>query len=275
VKTDMTQLAVFITGATRGVGLAIAKRYAQQGAKVAIVGKTQQPHPKLPGTLATAKAEILAAGASEVRTYACDVRDLAALQAAIDDAAQTFGVIDILVNNASALYLLDLHELTESKYNLMHDIIVRASLFAAKYARPYLNKSQAPHIIQLAPKPQLLGKWFDKHAAYTLCKFAAGMLVVGLASELAADKIAVNAVWPKTLLATAAVQNLLGGDKAIPYSRKPEVVADAIALLTAMSEPPTGEFFLDEEILRNHHVDLSAYAMVPGNQLITDLYVED
>jgi citronellol/citronellal dehydrogenase len=267
--------SVFITGGTRGVGLEIAKKFAASGAQVAIVGKTVTPHPKLPGTLDSAAEEIRQAGASEVLALACDVRDLEALEQAIKTAGERFGKIDLLVNNASALYLLSAQEITPSKFNLMHEVIVRGSFFATQYALPWLKKSANPRIIHLAPPIDLKPKWFAGHTAYTVCKYSSAMLVMGLAEELAKDGIAVNAVWPHTLLATAAVQNLLGGDMAVKHSRHPRIVADAVAYLVAKETSYSGHFHLDDDILRDNGVDLAQYNCVPGSKLITDLYVEE
>lgn len=266
---------VFITGGTRGVGLEIAKRFAKDGANVVIVGKTVDPHPKLPGTLATATEEIRAAGAKEVLAIPCDVRDLDALNLAITATGAKFGKIDVLVNNASALYLLRTIDLTPSKFNLMHEVIVRASLFAGQFALPYLQKSENPHIIHLAPKPALLAKWFKGHTAYTLCKFSSSMLVIGLASEFAEFGIAVNAIWPKTLLATAAVQNLLGGDNSINHSRHPRIVADAAYILSNKPVSHSGNFHLDEELVNEVGGNLDDYSIISGSKLYTDLYVEE
>lgn len=270
----MTKRTVFISGGTRGVGLEIAKRFAQEGANVVIIGKTVEPHPKLPGTLATASAEIKAAGASDVLAIPCDIRDLDSLKLAITTAGAKFGKIDVLVNNASALYLLKTVDLTPAKFNLMHEVIVRGSLFAAQFALPYLQKSEAPHIINLAPKPVLLAKWFKGHTAYTLCKYSSAMLVIGLAAEFSELGIAVNAIWPKTLLATAAVKNLLGGDTSMQHSRQPRIVGDAAYILSKHPEF-SGNFYLDEDLIKMEHGNLAEYSMVEGKQLFIDLYVEE
>lgn len=271
----MSNKTVFITGGTRGVGLEVGKRFAKEGANVVIVGKTVEPHPKLPGTLATASEEIKAAGAAEVLAIPCDVRDLDSLNLAITAAGAKFGKIDVLVNNASALYLLNTKDLTPSKFNLMHEVIVRASLFAAQFALPYLQKADSPHIVHLAPKPQLLAKWFKNHVAYTLCKFSSSMLVIGLAAEFAEYGVAVNAIWPRTLLATAAVQNLLGGDNSIKHSRHPRIVADALYWLSQKPADYSGNFHLDEELIIAAGGDLTRYSMVDGSKLYTDLYVDE
>jgi citronellol/citronellal dehydrogenase len=271
----MDRKTIFITGASRGVGLEIAKRFAKDGANIAIVAKTTEPNPKLKGTIWSAVEEIKAAGANEVMAIPCDIRDLDALKAAIDSVGQKFGKIDALINNASSIYLLKTADLPEKRYDLMHGVIVKASLFAAQYALPYLEKSSNPHILNIAPKPDLKAKWFKNHTAYTLCKFSSGMMVIGLAAELADRKIAVNALWPATLLDTAAVQNLLGGEAAVRKSRKPLIMADAVHyILNQDSATFTGNHFLDEDIIKKIGNTLDQYSVIPGADLITDLYVE-
>lgn len=272
----MENKTIFITGASRGVGLEIAKRFAKDGANIVFVAKTVEPHPKLKGTVDSAKQEILEAGANDVTAIACDVRNLEELQQAIQLAGNKYGKIDALINNASSIYLLQTQDITEKAYSLMHEIIVRASLFATKYAIPYLEKSSNAHILNIAPKPDLQAKWFAKHTAYTLCKFASGMMVMGHAAELAEKKIAVNGLWPATLLDTAAVQNLLGGHAATAKSRKPSIMADAAYyILKQDSTLLTGNYFLDEEIIIKSGSTLDSYSVVSGAKLITDLYVEE
>ena len=265
---------IFITGASRGVGLEIAKRYARDGANIALVAKTVEPHPKLQGTIWTAMEEIKQAGANDVLAIPCDIRDLEALKAAIVQTGDKFGKIDALINNASSIHLLKTSELPEKRFDLMHDVIVRASLFAAQYALPYLLKSENPHILNIAPKPDMQAKWFKDHVAYTLCKFGSGMMVMGLAAELAEHKIAVNALWPATLLDTAAVQNLLGGEAAVKCSRKPSIMADAAYYLLSQPSTHTGNYYLDEDIIALAGLDLASYSVTPGGKLITDLYVD-
>ncbi len=271
----MERKTIFITGASRGVGLEIAKRFAREGANIAIVAKTTEPHPKLKGTLWTARDEILAAGANEVMAIPCDIRDLNALKLAIEECGKKFGKIDALINNASSVYLLKTAELPEKRYDLMHEVIVRASLFATQYALPFLQKSANPHILNIAPKPDLKPKWFKNHTAYTLCKFSSGMMVTGLSAELKEYNIAVNALWPATLLDTAAVQNLLGGEAAVQKSRKPQIMADAAYyILNKKSSEYTGNHCLDEDIIKESGANLESYSVIQGAELITDLYVE-
>lgn len=270
----MSVKTVFITGASRGVGLEIAKRFASEGYNIAIVSKTVDQDPRLPGTIYTAIEEIKKAGANDAIAIPCDIRDLDALKNAVIEAGEKFEKIDVLFNNASSIYLLPVMELPEKRFDLMHNIIVRANFFLAKYALPYLQKSDHPHIINLAPKPDLQPKWFKGHTAYTLCKFSASMLTIGLAAELAENNISVNAIWPATLLNTAAVQNLLGGAAAVVRSRNPSIVADAAHYLVTHMKNTTGEFFLDEELIAKAGLDISSYSVVAGSDLITDLYVE-
>ena len=271
----MDKKTIFITGASRGVGLEIAKHFAREGANIAIVAKTTEPHPKLKGTLWSARDEILAAGASEVMAIPCDIRDLTALKSAIEECGNKFGKIDALINNASSVYLLKTSELPEKRYDLMHEVIVRASLFATQYALPFLKKSANPHILNIAPKPDLKPKWFKNHTAYTLCKFASGMMVTGLSAELKEFNVAVNALWPATLLDTAAVQNLLGGEAAVQKSRNPQIMADANHyMLNKKSSEYTGNHCLDEDVIRESGANLDGYSVIQGAELITDLYVE-
>jgi len=271
--TLLKDKVVFIGGATRGVGKAIAIKAAKEGAHVVITGKTDKPHPKLPGTIHSAKEEIEAAGAKSVTAIVCDVRDLESLKAAIDQVGEHFGRIDVLVNNASALYLLPTEALTEKAFDLMHQIIVRGSLFASKYALPYLKNSEMRQIINIAPSVEMKPKWFGNHTAYTLCKFASSMMVTGLAHEFKGDKISVNALWPATLLNTAAVKFVLGGDAALAHTRDPKIMADA--LCEVIKKNVTGEYFLDDQVIREMGKDPDSYATVAGNKPYVDLYVEE
>lgn len=266
---------VFITGASRGVGLAIAKKFASAGWNIGFVAKTVDVDPRLPGTIASAQQEILTAGAQEVLAIPCDIRNLTELNQAIDAVGEKFGQIDLLVNNASSIYLLKTEELPEKRYDLMHQVIVRAALFAAKYALAYLKKSSNPHILNIAPPLSLKPQWFDGHNAYTMCKFASSMMVMGLAAEFKNYGIAVNALWPATLLDTAAVQNLLGGAEAIKRARNPQIMADAAYILSNKDHLKcSGNYYLDEELIVAADIDLNQYSVVAGAKLLTDLYVE-
>lgn len=269
----MNRRTIFVTGASRGVGLEICKKFAKENANIAFVAKTTEVNPKLPGTIHTASKELKELGANDVLSIQCDVRNLESLQMAINEVGEKFGKIDILVNNASSIYLLPTKDLPEKRYDLMQEIIVRASLFSAKYALPYLRKSDNPHILSIVPKIDLNPKWFTNHVAYTICKFAGSMLVIGLASEFANMNIAVNGLWPRTLLKTAAVRNLLGGDMAISKSRDPEIMADAAFIILNKPSSYTGHFHLDEDVLLENGLDITKYAQISSKELITDLYV--
>ncbi|MBS2013844.1 MAG: NAD(P)-dependent oxidoreductase [Deltaproteobacteria bacterium] len=256
---------LFITGASRGIGKAIALRAAQDGANVVIAAKTADPHPKLEGTIYTAKEEIEAAGG---KALACivDVRFEEQVHEAAKQAVSMFGGIDVLVNNASAIHLTGTVDTPMKRYDLMHGINTRGTFLCSQVCIPYLAKSENPHILNISPPLDMKAKWFAPHVAYTMAKFGMSMCVLGMAEELKPQKIAVNALWPKTVINTAAVQNLLGGDATVRGSRKPDIMADAAyAILTRKSSEFTGQFCIDEELLRSTGVsDFSRYAMTPG-----------
>lgn len=266
---------LFITGASRGIGLAIGLRAARDGANVVIAAKTAEPHPKLPGTIHTAAAEIEKAGG---KALACvvDVRSEEQIQAAVEKAVSTFGGIDVLVNNASAISLTGTLATPMKRFDLMHQINTRGTFACSQACLPHLLKAENPHILNLAPPlTALQEKWFAPHVAYTMAKFGMSLCVLGMAGELRAQGVAVNALWPRTVIATAAVQNILGGDATIRGSRTPEIVADAAhVILTRRSRECTGSFFIDEEVLASAGVtDLARYACVPGAELIPDFFV--
>jgi citronellol/citronellal dehydrogenase len=268
---------LFITGASRGIGKAIGLRAARDGANVVIAAKTAEPNPKLPGTIYTAKEEIEAAGG---KALACivDVRFEEQIRAAMEQAANTFGGIDVLVNNASAIHLSGTLETPLKRFDLMHGINTRGTFACSQAAIPYLEKAENPHILNLSPPLNMEAKWFAPHVAYTMAKFGMSLCVLGMAEELKPKRIAVNALWPKTVIATAAVQNLLGGDSVIKGSRKPDIMADAAHwILTQKSSELTGNFFIDEDVLRRAGVtDLRGYATTPGmpdSELIPDFFV--
>lgn len=263
---------VFVSGASRGVGKEIAMKAGSLGAHVFITAKTTEPHPKLPGTIYTAAEEIKTAGAASVTPIVCDVRDVAQLESAVKQAGETHGVIDILVNNASALYLLPSDSITQSKFDLMHEIIVRASLFTAQFALPYLKKSSMANIMNIAPSLSLKPKWFGNHSVYTICKFSSSMMVVGLANEFKDDGVRVNALWPATLLHTAAVEFVVGDD-ALKVTRHPRIMADA-AMEVLLNKSGTGEFYLDHNVIKDMGIDPNTYNSNDGIDPQIDIYVE-
>lgn len=263
---------IFISGGTRGVGKAIALRAAQDGAHLYITGKTDTPHPKLRGTIHSAAEEIAAAGAASVTPIVCDVRDLASVKQAISQAGERHGRIDALINNASALFLQPVSELAEKRYDIMQDVIVRAAYFSIQYALPYLRQSQLRQILNISPYPTLKPQWFTGHTAYTMAKYSAAMMVYGLAHELAKDEISINALWPATLLNTAAVEFVLGGEAALQNTRQPSIMADAThAILTG--EKVNGQYFLDHNIIKRLGNNPDDYATVLGNKATIDIYV--
>jgi citronellol/citronellal dehydrogenase len=267
---------LFITGGSRGIGLAIALRAARDGANVAIAAKTAEPHPKLPGTIHTAAEEIEKAGGKGLPIL-CDIRDDAQLAAAVALTAEKFGGIDILVNNASAINLSKTPETDMKRFDLMHQINARGTYLASKLCIPHLAKSANPHILMLSPPLDMKAKWFAPHLAYSLAKFGMSICVLGLAQELKGQGIAVNALWPRTTIATAAVNNLLGGDRIMRASRKPEIMADAAHLiLTRPAREFTGNFCLDDTLLAEHGVtDFEHYRVDPSVDLMQDFFVPD
>ncbi|HYO22235.1 MAG TPA: NAD(P)-dependent oxidoreductase, partial [Flavisolibacter sp.] len=224
-----------ITGGSRGIGKAIAERLAKEGCNIAIAAKTTEPHPKLEGTIYTAAKDIEALGAACLPLQ-CDIRDEEQIQAAIDETVNRFGGIDILVNNASAISLTPTEHTDPKRFDLMMDIEIRGTFFMCKACIPHLRKSANAHILNLSPPLNMNPKWFAQHLAYTVSKYGMSMIVLGLAEELKKDKIAANALWPKTTIATAAVQNLLGGPALMKMSRTPEIVADAAYAI--LCKPP-------------------------------------
>jgi citronellol/citronellal dehydrogenase len=264
---------LFITGASRGIGEAIAVRAARDGANVVIAAKTNRPHPKLPGTIHTAAEAVEAAGGKAL-PLVVDVRDEEAVEAAMAQAAEHFGGIDILVNNASAIFLAGTMETPMKRVDLMFNVNVRATYMCSQKALPYLLKSDNPHILNLAPPLNMAPHWFAKHTAYTIAKYGMSMCVLGMAEEFRDRGVAVNALWPRTVIATAAI-NMIDGVKT-EYCRKPEILSDAAhCILTTPSRELTGQFILDDEILAKHGVtDLDAYAVSPGQPLLPDLFLD-
>lgn len=266
---------VLITGGSRGIGKAIAIRLAKEGANIAIIGKTVEPNPKLDGTIYSAADEIEKAGDGKVLPLQGDIRFEDSIKQAVDTTVKAFGGIDILINNASAISLTPTAETAPKRWDLMHDINVRGTFFMSQACLPYLRASHNPHILSLCPPLNLDPRWFSPHLAYTTSKYGMSMIVLGLAEELKPHRIAANALWPKTTIATAAVQNLLGGDFLMRRSRKPEIVADAaFHILQKPSFETTGNFFVDEDVLRAEGItDFGHYAVDPGQKLMNDLFL--
>ena len=272
---DLRDKTVFITGASRGIGRAIALRCARGGAKVVITGKTAVAHAKLPGTIHSVAAEVEQAGGRGLAIQ-LDVRDEAALQAAVEQAAQHFGGIDVLVNNASAISLTSTLDTPARRLDLMWDVNMRATFLASQACIPYLKKSSNPHILTLSPPLNFEAKWFAPHVAYSISKFGMSLCALGMAREFAAEGIAVNCLWPRTTIATAAIEFNFP-EKVFRASRKPEIVADAAyEIFKRSSRVCTGNFFIDEEVLKVAGVtDFVQYAVTPDTPLFSDLFVEE
>ncbi len=264
----------FITGASRGIGKAIALKLAAEGANIVVAAKSVEEHEKLGGTIYSAAEEIEQAGGKALAVQ-CDIRDEVQIQHAVDKAVERFGGIDILINNASAISLTNTEQTELRRFDLMHDINVRGTFLVSKACIPHLKKGTNPHILTLSPPLNLDMKWFKNHVAYTISKYNMTMITLGLAEELRKYTIAANTLWPRTTIATAAVQNLLGGDALIRMSRKPEIIADAAYfILSKPSNEYTGNAFIDEVVLAAEGInDLSEYAVVPGGKLYQDLFV--
>ncbi len=271
---NLKDKTIFITGASRGIGKAIALRAARDGANISVVAKTAEPHPKLPGTVYTAAEEIEKAGGNALPCVA-DIRFEEQVQAAVDSTVKKFGGIDILINDASAINLTSTIHTTMKKFDLMFSVNVRGAFLCSKLCIPYLKKAENPHILNLSPPINLDPKWFANHVAYTMSKYGMSLCVLGMAEEFRDDKIAVNALWPRTVIATSAVRNLLGGKSAIKHSRKPEIVADAAyIILKKPSSECTGNFFIDDEVLiENGITDLGKYSTVPNEKLTPDFFL--
>lgn len=263
-----------ITGATRGIGKAIALKLASEGANIVVASKSVTENPKLGGTIYSAAEEIEAAGGKALAVQ-CDIRFEDQVQNVIDKTIETFGGIDILINNASAINLTTTEKTEPKRFDLMHDINVRGTFFVTQACIPHLKKSENPHILTLSPPINLDPKWFKNHVAYTITKYSMSMMTMGWAEELKKDRIAANALWPKTTIDTAAVRNLLGGEMLANMSRTVDILADAAYyILRQPSGECTGNLFIDEQVLAKEGItDLSKYSVVPGAQLYTDLFV--
>lgn len=265
---------VFITGGSRGIGKAIGLRLAREGANIVIAAKTTEPHPKLDGTIYTAAEEMERAGGKALAVK-CDIREESDVLQAVNAAVEKFGGIDILVNNASAINLSPPSILPLKQYDLMQDINSRGTYLVSRHCIPHLRKSPAAHILTLSPPLSLDKQWFSHFAPYTLSKFGMSMLTLGLAEELRKDKIAANSLWPVTTIATAAVQNILGGDELMRKSRKPEIVADAAAIIFGKDPSTyTAQLLTDEEVLKSAGIsDFSSYAVDPSVALAKDIFL--
>ncbi|HEX8460551.1 MAG TPA: NAD(P)-dependent oxidoreductase [Segetibacter sp.] len=265
---------VLITGASRGIGKAIALKLAAEGANIVVAAKSIEEDSKLGGTIYSAAAEIEAAGGKALAVK-CDIRDEAQIQHAVDEAVKTFGGIDVLINNASAISLTATENISPKHFDLMLDINVRGTFLMSKACISHLKNGTNPHILSMSPPLNLNPKWFRGHAGYTISKYNMTMIAIGLSEELKKYKIGVNTLWPKTTIATAAVQNLLGGEALMKMSRKPSIVADAAYyILRQSSTSCTGNTFIDEQVLAAEGItDLDKYAMVPGGRLYQDLFI--
>ena len=267
---------LFITGASRGIGLAIGLRAARDGANVAIAAKTETPHPKLEGTIFTAAEAIERAGGRAL-PLVMDVRDEEAVKAALDQTAKKFGGIDIVVNNASAISLTNTPQTEMKRFDLMHGINARGTYMVSKHAIPHLERAKNPHILMLSPPLDMAERWFSPHLAYTMAKFGMSLCVLGLAGELRGRGIAVNALWPRTTIATAAVKNLLGGEALMQASRTPEIMADAAhAVFLKDATSFSGRFLIDDTFLAGEGVtDFSKYRVTAGIPLAPDFFVPE
>jgi len=269
---------IFITGGSRGIGLAIALKAAKDGALIAIAAKTMDPHPKLPGTIFTAAEEIESAGGKALPIQ-CDIRDENQITAAMEKAVAEFGGVDILINNASAINLTNTESTPAKRFDLMMGVNTRGTFLTSQAALPYLRKSaqegKNPHILMLSPPLSMKGKWFKPHLAYTMAKYGMSMCVLGLSEELKRDGIGVNALWPRTAIDTAALAMIPGID--VAYCRTTEIISDsAYIILNRSGKECTGNFFIDDEVLATEGItDLDKYAVVPGTkEFINDLYVD-
>lgn len=276
----MSQLSgktLFISGASRGIGLAIAKRAARDGANIVVAAKTAEPHPKLPGTIYSAAEEIVAAG-GQALPLVCDIRDEAQIEAAVAQAVATFGGIDICINNASAISLTPTLHTDPKRYDLMHQINARGTFFVSRACVPHLKKAANPHVLTLSPPLDLSPKFFAPHAAYSVAKFNMSLYAMAMAAEFRDDGIAFNTLWPRTLIATVALQAIPGAMQLVPRARTPEIMADAAyAILTRDSRTFTGQHCIDDIVLAQAGItDLRGYRVQPGDEeLEVDLFIPD
>jgi citronellol/citronellal dehydrogenase len=275
-STPLEGKTIFMSGGSRGVGLAIALRAARDGANIALIAKSAEPQPKLPGTIYTAAEKIRDAGGRALPIVG-DIRDAEAVNDAVERTAEEFGGIDLVLNNASAINLSGTEELEAKRYDLMQNINARGTFMVTKACLPHLKRAANPHVLTLSPPLNLDPRWFRDHVGYTISKYNMSMLTLGWAEEFRENGIAFNSLWPRTMIATAAVKNLLGGDEAMARSRTPEILADtAHAILARPSRECTGNFFIDEDVLAEEGVtDLDRYRAAPENgELATDLFLD-
>ena len=267
---------LFVSGASRGIGLAIAKRAAKDGANIILAAKTAEEHPKLPGTIYTAANEVIESGGKAL-PIVCDIRDEEQVRQAVNSGVEEFGGIDICVNNASAIQLTNTLQTDMKRYDLMHQVNSRGTFLVSKACLPHLLKSDNPHILNLSPPLDMNPKWFGPHVAYTMAKYGMSLCVLGMAEEFKEQGVAVNALWPRTAIATAAIKNALGGDAIMNISRFPEIMGDAAyTILTKPSKEFTGNFCIDDTVLADNGVtDFSVYANVPFDQLAPDFFVPE
>ncbi|MEZ4535338.1 MAG: NAD(P)-dependent oxidoreductase [Cyanobacteriota/Melainabacteria group bacterium] len=273
--TEFKGKTVVITGSSRGIGLAIGERLAQAGANIVITGKTVEAHPKLPGTIHTAAEAIEAAGGSAL-AIALDLRNAEDIERMVKATITTFGGIDILVNNASAISLTPTAKTDVKRYDLMHQVNARGTFLASKFCLPHLEKGKNPHILNISPPLNMNPRWFGPHVAYTMAKYGMSMCTLGMAAEFKESKIAVNSLWPETGIATSAVRNLLGGDQAMKHCRKPDIMADAAYfILKREGAENTGNFYIDSEVLKEEGIDdLSKYSEGPQSELMRDFFLD-
>lgn len=271
---DLAKRTLFITGGSRGIGLAIALRAARDGANIVIAAKTAEPHPRLPGTIYTAAEQIEEAG-GQALPLVLDVRDDEAVQCAVEQAAAHFGGIDICINNASAINLARSEPMEMKRFDLIQQINVRGTFVVSRACLPFLRKSDRAHVLTLSPPLTMRADWFAPHLGYTMSKYGMSMVTFGMAEEFRGDRIAFNSLWPQTTIATAAVEFALGGEALLRKSRRPEIMADAAHAILCRGPDFTGNFLIDEQVLRDAgRTDFSDYSHEPGAELETDLFVE-
>lgn len=272
-KRSLAGRTAFISGATRGIGLSIATRLARDGANLVLLGKTKDPHPKLEGTVASACEAVEAAGGQALGVV-CDIRSEEEVERAVAEAVEKFGGIDLVINNASAIHLARTADTPMKRYDLMHQVNARGTFLCTQKCLPYLKKSDHARVLTLSPPLHLQPEYFGPHVAYSMAKFGMSLCTLGFAEEFRNDGIAVNSLWPRTIIDTAAIRNLLGGEAMAKKGRKPEIVADAAYEILCQDASYTGRFLIDDEVLREAGVtDFEKYAVSPGEKLLTDLFL--